>query len=407
MKRKNITAIIAFALILAFSLAVAGPVLAEAPVGRLTVVDGRVDVLRPGQTRAEPVGRDATVAAGDIVRTKSNSFAEIVFSDGAVLKISENSRVEIKDYVLTGNDKRKSGLLRLIRGKIRATIPKTLGSIIPVSIGPSNFEVETPTAVAGVRGTDFFVWFDRGTTGVFVLDGTVETRGAAHPENALLVGAGYFTLVHRGEEARNVSAILNRSLIIKEGENLSRHAELVEARKIRHDSHSKDIEHLDEREIIVGGSFGRRESHESGTEYHESLERPVSETHTALLNTEAHFSGAMSGRSSGSTNILNITGSSFTGEWDGGGLWNGSLAGSFTTSPTCSSCSFTWTGATSGTDANGGTFTGSISNGTWNSGVWSADISGTKTGGSFSGTLNGTYSTSTGTVQGTGTGTWQ
>lgn len=405
MKKKNITAIIAFALILAFSLAGAGPVWAETPVGRFTVVDGRVDVLRPGQTRAEPVGRDATVDAGDIVRTKSNSFAEIVFSDGAVLKISESSRVEIKDYVLTGNDKRKSGLLRLLRGKIRATVPKTLGSIIPVSIGPSNFEVETPTAVAGVRGTDFFVWFDRGTTGVFVLDGTVETRGVARPENALMVGAGYFTLVHRGEEARNVSAILNRSLIIKEGENLSRHAELAEARKVRHDSHSKDIEHLDEREIIVGGSFGTRERHESGTEYHDSLERPVSETYTALLNTEAHFSGAISGRSTGTANILNITSSSFAGEWDGGGSWDANFMGAFSTA--CPSCSFTWTGATSGTDANGGTFTGSISNGTWSSGVWSADISGTKTGGSFSGTLSGTYSASTGTVQGTGTGTWQ
>lgn len=408
MKRKNIAAIMLLMTVL-FALSGAAQAFAEGAVGRFTVVDGRVDVLRPGKTRAEPVDINATVSAGDIVRTKSNSFAEIVFTDGAVLKISESSRIEIKDYELTGDDKRKSGLLRLLRGKIRATVPKTLGRIIPISRGPSNFEVETPTAVAGVRGTDFFVWFDRGTTGVFVLDGTVETRSSAHMENALMVGAGYFTLVHRDEEPRRVSAILNRSLIIREGENLSRHAELTEARrgKDRHGERGEDIEHLSEREIIAGGSFGRREGYDEHHTEYDSLERPVSETHTALLNTESHFSGAMSGRSTGAGTILDITSSSFTGEWEGSGIWEANLSGTFATTPACSSCSFSWIGTTSGTDSNGGTFSGSISNGTWSSGSWTADISGTKTGGSFSGTLSGTYSTSTGTVQGSGTGTWQ
>lgn len=406
MKRKNIAAII---IVLAVLLALSGAAsaLAGGVVGRFTVVDGRVDILRPGQTRAQAVTRDASVTAGDIVRTKSNSFAEIVFNDGAVLKVSESSRVEIKDYELTENDKRKSGLLRLLRGKIRATVPKTLGRIIPISRGPSNFEVETPTAVAGARGTDFFVWFDRGTTGVFVLDGTVETRSSVHPEKALMVGGGYFTLIHPGEEARKVSAILNRSLIIREGENLSRRAELEEARKVRkvrHNEHGEDIEHLSEREIIAGGSFERRDWDEHHSESHESLERPVTETHTALL-TESHFSGALAGRGTSGVNALDITSNSFKGEWEGNGTWEAALTGTFATA--CSSCVFALDGTASGTDSNGGAFSGTISNGTWSSDTWSADISGTKTGGSFSGTLNGTYSTSTGTVQGSGTGTWQ
>jgi hypothetical protein len=403
MKRKNFTAIIVLAVL--FALAGAASALAGGVVGRFTVVDGRVDILRPGQTRAEPVARDATVTAGDIVRTKSDSFAEIVFNDGAVLKVSESSRIEIKDYELTGNGKRKMGLLRLLRGKIRATVPKTLGRIIPISRGPSNFEVETPTAVAGARGTDFFVWFDRGTTGVFVLDGTVETRSPLHPEKALMVGGGYFTLIHPGEEALKVSAIRNRSLLVREGENLSRHAELEEARKVRkarHNGYGEDIGHLNEREIIAGGSFERRDWDER-SEPHESLERPVTETHTALL-TESHFSGALTGRGTGAS-VLDITSTSFTGEWEGNGTWGAALTGTFATA--CPSCAFALTGTASGTDSNGGAFSGIITSGTWSSGAWSADISGTKTGGSFSGTLSGTYSSSTGTVQGTGTGTWQ
>lgn len=286
MKTKKLYMTLAAALFSVFAAAAASY---AGGVGSFTAVDGRVDLLKPGQTRAEAVKKGDTVTPGDIVRTKSNSQAEIVFEDGAVLRISESSRMEIKDYLMAEDGKRKNGIMRLLRGKIRATVPKALGRIIPITKGPATFEVETPTAVAGVRGTDFFVSFDRGTTGVFVLEGTVETRNRIHSEEAVMVNAGYFSLVRPDEPARGVSAIQNMTQIIKEGESVRRHSELQEARgEARHDDHRRKLEHLREREMISGGSVERIEGAERRSEHIDSVERPVSETDTTLLEEGHH-----------------------------------------------------------------------------------------------------------------------
>lgn len=168
---------------------------AFASVGRFSVVEGRVDVLRPGESRATEVKLNDSVSPGDIVRTKSSSFAEITFDDSARVRIGQSSRVEIKDYELDGT-KRKAGSLRLMRGKLRATVPKTLGSILPAAFrGKTSFEVTTDTAVAGVRGTDFFVFYSMGITSVMVLDGIVDAMTLGMPESALRVKSGEFTVI--------------------------------------------------------------------------------------------------------------------------------------------------------------------------------------------------------------------
>lgn len=168
---------------------------AFASVGRFSVVEGRVDILRPGDARATEIKLNDPVSTGDIVRTKSNSFAEITFDDSARVRIGQSSRVEIKDYELDGT-KRKTGSLRLMRGKLRATVPKTLGSILPAAFGgKTSFEVTTDTAVAGVRGTDFFVIYSMGITSVMVLDGIVDAMTLGMPDSTTRVRGGEFTVI--------------------------------------------------------------------------------------------------------------------------------------------------------------------------------------------------------------------
>lgn len=166
-----------------------------AVAGRFTVVRGKVDLLKPGDARASNVNVGDPVSPGDILRAKSNSFAEVVFADNTVLKLAPNTRVEIKDYALADDNTRKAGTLRLLRGKLRATVPKTLGAVLPVGAGQSNFQVETPTAIAGVRGTDFFMFHLLGLSGVLVEDGIVDTLNKSLPGDIVRVAAGFFTVI--------------------------------------------------------------------------------------------------------------------------------------------------------------------------------------------------------------------
>ncbi|MGC8970751.1 MAG: FecR family protein [bacterium] len=101
-----------------------------------------------------PVSKGDILDDGDSLRTKENSYAELKFSDGSIVKVSENTDLSIyKDY------------LSLAIGYIRLYITK----LFP------NFEVRTPSAVAGVRGTEFSVevLIDQ-TTIVTVYEGEVD-----------------------------------------------------------------------------------------------------------------------------------------------------------------------------------------------------------------------------------------
>lgn len=86
---------------------------------------------------------------GDKIRTGSNGFVALIFiDDKSILKIKSNTELEV-----TGKRKKSSiaKKINLDRGTIRATITKQ---------AKSDFVVETPTSVASVKGTDFWLICD-------------------------------------------------------------------------------------------------------------------------------------------------------------------------------------------------------------------------------------------------------
>ena len=121
-----------------------------AAVASLSFVRGEVDILKPGEERTRPAKMGDELYVGDIIRTKSRSRAQAAFIDGSKINIAQKSRIEIKSFSLDESKKKRSSVLRSFRGMLRALIPTAfLGD-------NSRFEIETPTAVAAVRGTDFF-----------------------------------------------------------------------------------------------------------------------------------------------------------------------------------------------------------------------------------------------------------
>lgn len=166
----------------------ASPALAGQAVGTFALVEGAVDVMRGGALPAVSVKAGDPVTVGDFVRTRSNSKAEIRFSDGNVVKIAQRSRVDISQYV-SGVDGQRS--LRLPRGKVQAVVTKAREGAGP----GKRFEIQTPNAVAGVRGTNFFVYHERNVTGVVVKEGTVYTYNQSSPRTVVNVPAGTATTV--------------------------------------------------------------------------------------------------------------------------------------------------------------------------------------------------------------------
>lgn len=164
--------------------------------GVLMVVKGDVKVQKKdGSIVAAKVGQK--VEPGDIVITGKESRAKVVMKDNNVLNISPEAKIAIEKYDFDPDKDKKNVSLNLLYGKVRSTVNQKYE-------GENSFKIKTPSAVAGVRGTDFSVGFQapsagaQPTTQVVTFEGKVEfgnvgKNGAI--SNPVMVGAGQTTSI--------------------------------------------------------------------------------------------------------------------------------------------------------------------------------------------------------------------
>jgi hypothetical protein len=139
-----VSAWVALALILMVS-SVAG----ARVVGRLTQLEGRVDLLKGGNLPAIPLKVDDTVEPGDVIRTKSLSKAQITFIDNSILTLSQEARIAIEEFKFDPDQGKRQAVLEIFQGLALVVVNKILKAEEP------DFVVKTQTAIVGVRGTEF------------------------------------------------------------------------------------------------------------------------------------------------------------------------------------------------------------------------------------------------------------
>ncbi|ATX80051.1 FecR family protein [Mariprofundus aestuarium] len=137
-------------------------------VGQFSATLNKVDHLRTGATEAVEAKVGSGVELKDLVTTLERSRAQVTFVDETVLRIASSSQVEVTEFMFD-NSKLQSGSIKMIRGTLRSIVHHT-------DAGDAQFEVRTPTAVAAVRGTDFFTIVMGNITRFVCNQGQVEIR---------------------------------------------------------------------------------------------------------------------------------------------------------------------------------------------------------------------------------------
>lgn len=150
-----------------------------APVGRFLVIEGQVDVLKHGKLPAVPAKLTEPVNAGDVIRTKSKSRAQLLFIDDSVLTLSPQSRVAVEDFSYSGPQGRRRVLLQLFQGLAHTVVKHIL------SLEGPDFLMHTHTAVIGVRGTEWYTLIFPDRTNVYNIEGLIEL----HSSNPLITGS--------------------------------------------------------------------------------------------------------------------------------------------------------------------------------------------------------------------------
>lgn len=153
--------------------------------GKITAVEGRVDITRDGKDAVAAVA-GAEVFVGDVIRTKSASRAEILFVDGSKLRIAEKTRLKIDEYMF--REEETSGILTLFRGKVLSLVKKT--KAVFGKDDRNKFEVRAGTAVVGVRGTEFITYRRPNVSGAIFTEGEGYCYSVNLPEAVRLIRAG-------------------------------------------------------------------------------------------------------------------------------------------------------------------------------------------------------------------------
>jgi hypothetical protein len=120
-----------------------------ADIGQIKVSKGQVSIEREGRSLPAAVG--TRVQTADIVRTGADGSVGITMDDDALLSAGPNSVLSLDRYSFDPTTSKgrfdaslNRGTLAVISGRIAKQAPDAM-------------TVRTPTAVLGVRGTEFVV----------------------------------------------------------------------------------------------------------------------------------------------------------------------------------------------------------------------------------------------------------
>ena len=145
--------------------------------GKIVMVSGEVEVQKNKGKKTFKAFKNMAFTQGDTIITGAKSSATLHIDNNKQVEVSANTKLVVKK--LLSSVKAKSGKTDLILsgGKVKVKISKKLE-------GESKFDIQTPNAIMGVMGTEFYVYYDsNGETWVGVLEGvvTVQLENQAAP----------------------------------------------------------------------------------------------------------------------------------------------------------------------------------------------------------------------------------
>ena len=146
-------------------------------IASVSEVTGDVYVRSGSDAEFTALGDEAAhVLAGHSVRTGPDAGVTLNWVDGSRVRLGPQTTIRVRAATLNTSSKDTTSLFDLDAGRIWVRVLSALG-------GKTKFEVRTPTATAGVRGTIFYVEVDEsGKTSVAVYEGEVEVEGDAGRE---------------------------------------------------------------------------------------------------------------------------------------------------------------------------------------------------------------------------------
>ena len=120
--------------------------------GMIKTTQGTVDIHRAG--RIIQAAKGTLIEQKDVLFTKADSYAGIMFSDGTMITIGPDTEFKIDTYLFAPDDNAYDFSFFLAKG----SAVYESGKIAKLS--PESVKIATPRATVGIRGTRFLINVD-------------------------------------------------------------------------------------------------------------------------------------------------------------------------------------------------------------------------------------------------------
>jgi len=126
-----------------------------AGAGKVKVIQGSVSIVHKDGQKVT-VTKDTEIVEGDTVESAADGAAVVNFEGGNKVHVHNDTAVQVKEFKDPKMEASRKALLFLIKGKIRNQVEQKYNG------KTTYYKVQTKSAIAGVRGTDFVVTEDEG-----------------------------------------------------------------------------------------------------------------------------------------------------------------------------------------------------------------------------------------------------
>jgi hypothetical protein len=158
---------------------------------------GTVEVSPAASVKWKPARVGMMVKMGWNIRTYIESSADIEIETGTLIRVGENSVVTLSKMMTDKQAGVSRSDVKLATGKIWANVKKLTNT-------KSEFEFETPTAVASIRGTRLGLSVDKEGTQLDVYEGLVVVRPRGGSGKDVAVGTRNRAIISGGNHAIQV-----------------------------------------------------------------------------------------------------------------------------------------------------------------------------------------------------------
>jgi len=186
-------------------------------VGQIQVVIGEAVIIHADRLKGYAAQRGLRLYAGDTLITLENAKLRFRLNDRSVLSMASETKMTLNKSVYQKKTKERSSFLSMAFGKARCLVVKLL------DFKRADFRVKTPTAVCGVRGSDFILEVSATeTTATALQDTELEFQSLAFLDEKPIILREYETsTVRRGQRPTSKVKLPPQEIERKQQEFLS------------------------------------------------------------------------------------------------------------------------------------------------------------------------------------------